>query len=457
MIFLLVPTSYFFDVYGQSEFDSTALGLQMPTITMNPTSGQPGTEVEIKVTNMSAVPENIDPRIEFFIYMPFLSAIGGNVPQNCAGDSCFALYSFDEVGEGKFAPKTITFTLFSTTNPKPVLEAGDWNSICDIKINGQTTERYSNTCIDQDQPLGDYEIKFGWGIQTSELYDVRETLTFTVTEKEFVPEQIQQDKDEFVLEQFEEGLISESEFKKRLAELGYDPEEIRQAQALIGKLEHQEGFQASPASLMVTLDDSVYEPGDFVNVKVIVFGTTNANVAIGVTSPDGTNIVSRTVSTEDGSATLNFKLSNSSQSGIYDVVATASINGQTVRDSSQFTVKSTESGVAIRSLESTDQQGNHVSSFERGKLGFVKIVLESESNTDSLVTINLFDSELTTLGIGSFKTTLSPGKTEVTISFFIPDSATSGRADMYANVFSDWPSNGGVPLTTEKSASVELR
>jgi len=83
MIFLLVPISNFSNIYGQTEFDSGALGLQMPTITMNPISGQPGTEVEIKVTNMSAIPENIDPRIEFFIYMPFLSAIGGNVPQNC--------------------------------------------------------------------------------------------------------------------------------------------------------------------------------------------------------------------------------------------------------------------------------------------------------------------------------------------------------------------------------------
>jgi len=244
MIFLLVPISNFSNIYGQTEFDSEALGLQMPTITLNPISGQPGTEVEIKVTNMSAIPENIDPRIEFFIYMPFLSAIGDNVPQNCAGDSCFALYSFDEVGEGKFAPKTITFTLFSTTNPKPVLEAGVWKSICDIKINGQIAERFSNTCIDQDQPLGDYEIKFGWGIQTSELYDVRKTLTFTVTEKEMIPEEKLQDDEELLIEQFLEGLISESEFDERLAELGYDPEEARQVKALIGKLEHQEGYQA---------------------------------------------------------------------------------------------------------------------------------------------------------------------------------------------------------------------
>jgi len=244
VIFLLVSISNFSNIYGPTEFDSEALGLQMPTITMNPISGPPGTEIEIKVTSMSAVPENIDPRTEFFIYMPFLSAIGGNVPQNCAGDSCFALYSFDDVGEGKFAPKTITFTLFSTSNPKPVLEAGGWKSICDIKINGQITERYSNTCINKDQPLGDYEIKFGWGIQLSDLYDVRKTLTFTVTEKVMIPEEKLQDEEEFVIEQFLEGLISELEFEERLAELGYDPQETRKVKALIGILPHQEGYQA---------------------------------------------------------------------------------------------------------------------------------------------------------------------------------------------------------------------
>jgi predicted secreted protein with PEFG-CTERM motif len=243
MILLLIPISNFSNIYSQSEFDSTAMGLQMPTITMNPTSGQPGSEIEIKITNMPSTPDDIDPRIEFFVFLPFLSAIGNNVPNKCAGESCFALYSFDDVGANKFAPKTITFTLFSTTNPKPVVEAGLQKSVCDLKINGQTTERYGKACIDLDQPLGDYDLKFGWGIDLSDSYDIRETLTFTVLEKQFVPEQIQQDEDEFVIEQFEMGIISESEFKRRLTELGYDAEEIRQAQALIGKLEHQKEFQ----------------------------------------------------------------------------------------------------------------------------------------------------------------------------------------------------------------------
>lgn len=239
----LIPFSNLMDVYGQDEFDSAELGLKMPVITMNPISGQPGTEIEIKISDMPSTPKDIDPRIEFFVYLPFVSAIGSNVPNNCNGESCIALYSFEEIGEGKLAPKTITFSLFSTTNPPPTVEGGDWKSVCDLKINGKTLERYGKTCTDKDQPVGDYEIKFGWGIQRSELYDVRKTMTFSVLEKEIIQKQNPQDEDETVIEQFDQGLITESEFESRLAELGYDPEEIRQAKALIGKLEHQEGYK----------------------------------------------------------------------------------------------------------------------------------------------------------------------------------------------------------------------
>ena len=255
---LLIPLSTSLDVYGQSEFDTTEMGLQMPSITMTPTSAQPGTEIEILVTAMPSIPDDIDPRMEFFIYMPFLESIGGNVPQTCDESSCFALYSFDEVNANKFPPKKITFTLFSTTNPKPTVEAAGWVSVCDVKINGITKERFGNVCIDQDQPIGDYEIKFGWGIQASQLYDVREILTLTVTEKEFVEEERELDADELAMSQYEEGLISESEFEQKLTELGYDEEEIRQAKALIGKLEHQEGFK-TPLKGPITVQGTDYE------------------------------------------------------------------------------------------------------------------------------------------------------------------------------------------------------
>lgn len=257
-VLFLVPLASFSNVYAQSEFDSTAMGLQMPTISLNPSSGQPGTEVEISVTEMPSTPENIDPRVEFFVYLPFVSAIGSNVPNNCGGDSCFALYTFEEFGADKVGPKTISFTLFSTTNKVPVTQAGLRESVCDLKVNGETIERYSETCTDIDQPVGDYEIKFGWGIQQSNLFDVRETMTFTVLEKEFVPEEPEKDKDELLMEQVLSGEISEKEFREELVKLGWDDEEIRQATALIGLLPHQVGDQ-TPLREPVPVDGSEFK------------------------------------------------------------------------------------------------------------------------------------------------------------------------------------------------------
>ena len=101
MFLLLVPIFSFSIAYGQSEFDTTEMGLQMPTITMSPTMGQPGTEVEIKVSDMPPIPEGVDVRMEFFAYLPFVSAIGSNTLNNCDGESCFALYSFEDIKEDK--------------------------------------------------------------------------------------------------------------------------------------------------------------------------------------------------------------------------------------------------------------------------------------------------------------------------------------------------------------------
>ena len=83
-------------------------------------------------------------------------------------------------------------------------------------------------------------------------------MTLTVTEKEFVEEKRELDADELAMSQYEEGLISESEFEQKLTELGYDKEEIRQAKALIGKLEHQEGFK-TPLKGPIAVQGTDYE------------------------------------------------------------------------------------------------------------------------------------------------------------------------------------------------------
>ena len=213
------------------------------------------------------------------------------------------------------------------------------------------------------------------------------------------------------------------------------------------------------SSISVSTDRMLYSPGNIVNIDVQLTGDNSGkNVGISVNDPTGNNLVSRTVTTDfRGSGDISFKLADNAMGGRYNVVATASIGGQNLKDTTTFTVESIRGGVSITSLQATDQQGNPVSTFSKGKLGFVKVVLSVESSVTSLVTVNLFDSDLTSLGIGSFKTTLSQGQSEMVLSFFIPNDAVSGSADIYANAFSNWPSQGGTPLTGESSSRVSIR
>ena len=207
----------------------------------------------------------------------------------------------------------------------------------------------------------------------------------------------------------------------------------------------------------VYTDTTSYGPGSLVSIRTST--ASNANVAISVSDSDGSNIVTRTVTTDSsGNGSVQFKLPSSAKSGTYVVDATATVSGKKISDAAKFSVSSSSSGnITIVSLSPTDQQGNSVSSFTKGKLGFVKVVLESDASATSLVTINLFDSQLTSLGIGSFKTTLNSGQSEMSLSFFIPNDAEFGSGDIYANVFSDWPSQGGVPLTGESATKVRLQ
>ncbi|CUR52691.1 exported protein of unknown function [Nitrosotalea devaniterrae] len=214
-----------------------------------------------------------------------------------------------------------------------------------------------------------------------------------------------------------------------------------------------------PTSIKVSTDKSSYFTGDTV-IATILFSGANAgqNIAISFADPTGNTIISRTVTTDNtGSAISQFKIPSYAKEGTYQAVVTASVNSHNFNSSSQFSVQQKAPSVSIVSVQATDQQGNPVSSFSRGSSGYVKVLLYTQSNTPSLVTVNLFDSQLTTLGIGSLKTTLATGQSEIILSFAIQNDATVGTANIYVDTFTDWPSSGGKPLTPESSSTVGIQ
>ncbi len=211
--------------------------------------------------------------------------------------------------------------------------------------------------------------------------------------------------------------------------------------------------------LSVTADQPSYHHGDTATISATLYGYGQGeNVAIAVSDPSGAVLVSRAVSTDqNGVAQTQFKIPDSYPDGTYDVVATADAGGMTYKDTTQFSIEGTPPHFTIVSVQATDQNGNPVSSFNRGSTGYAKIVVSADSNQTALITTDLFDANSVSLGVGSVKTNLGAGESQMIVSFYVPKDAVVGTANIYGDAFSDWPSNNGTPLTDEVSSSVEIQ
>ncbi len=203
--------------------------------------------------------------------------------------------------------------------------------------------------------------------------------------------------------------------------------------------------------LQVIMGNQVYDLTDTVTMNLSINGiSTPQNVALEIFGPSRSTVISRSFMVDSEGIPFEFRIDENFKTGTYKVVATTSNNGNTVSDTAYFKVKSQYNSFKITSVQVTDQQGNP-SNLQAGEMGFIKVNLDASKPITTLVTVNLFDSDLTSIGIGSIKTTLSSGNSEIILSFMIPNDVAVGPADIYVNAFSDWPSNGGIPLTGEVS------
>jgi len=212
-----------------------------------------------------------------------------------------------------------------------------------------------------------------------------------------------------------------------------------------------------PTSILLNTDQTYYAYGDVVTLSVNLPGQSMQSIAVGVSNPSGDNIISRTVTTDDnGTGTLQFKIPNTYQTGVYTDIVTAVVDGRNYTNSTAFNVIKSH-GITIDSVQITNQQGNPVSILPKGQNGFVKVSISSGEKMPALLTLNLFDANQSSLGTTSIKSTVNPGTSQMTLSFFIPSTVQIGLANVFTDVYSDWPTNGGTPLTAESCLAADLQ
>ncbi|MGI0074442.1 MAG: hypothetical protein ACREA5_00705, partial [Nitrosotalea sp.] len=212
-----------------------------------------------------------------------------------------------------------------------------------------------------------------------------------------------------------------------------------------------------PSSLLLNTDQSYYAYGDIVTLSVNLPGQSLQSIAVGVSNPSGDNIISRTITTDDnGTGSLQFKIPDTYQTGVYQDTVNAIVDGKNYTNSIEFNVIKSH-GVSIDSVQITNQQGNPVSILPQGQNGFVKVSLSAGEKMPALLTLNLFDANQSSLGTTSIKSVLNPGTSQMTLSFFIPSNVQVGVANVFTDVYSDWPNNGGTPLTAESCLAADLQ
>ncbi|MGI0074926.1 MAG: hypothetical protein ACREA5_03165, partial [Nitrosotalea sp.] len=116
--------------------DLSTLG--SPYVSISPNSGPPGTKITITVSHIPDISKTSYPYPDLYIYLPFSQPFGTTLPSHCGGQDCFPIYTHDDALNNDFADRTITFSLPSTSNPKPVFLNGFENSVCDVTVNGKT-------------------------------------------------------------------------------------------------------------------------------------------------------------------------------------------------------------------------------------------------------------------------------------------------------------------------------
>jgi len=212
-----------------------------------------------------------------------------------------------------------------------------------------------------------------------------------------------------------------------------------------------------PVNISIGIGNAEYNLNEIITVSVNLGNISdNQQVIIDVLDPEGTHVVTRAMTVSpNSSSSIDFKVSENSLTGNYKIVASTTSGVTTVTESIYFKIKSQYNQFQIASVEVTDQQGNS-STLNRGEMGYIKVILTSDISIEPLVTVNLFDAELTTLGVGSVKSPLSQGESEIILSFLIPDDAVLGDADIFVNAFTNWVSSGGIPLTPEFSITAEI-
>ena len=200
----------------------------------------------------------------------------------------------------------------------------------------------------------------------------------------------------------------------------------------------------------------VFDAGETIEISADLNAGTGHSIILSLDGPGGQLLLQPLNTDSSGTVSLNYALSNELVTGTYTITAKSTGDRYDLSDSLDFTVIAPIPELEINEVKATTEDGVKATTYNAGELAYFSTDLTTKSTTPVLVTVNVFDAEGNTLGVGFFKSKIGEGDSEIVLGFELPEDVISGVAEVYTNVFTDWPDQGGVPITDEIKASVQL-
>lgn len=183
-------------------------------------------------------------------------------------------------------------------------------------------------------------------------------------------------------------------------------------------------------------------------------------VAFGVFAPGGNATIFRVPQTNDtGYAFMEFRLpdpnSNPQLLGLWSIVASVTVNSVVVTDSLNFTYKNNISYTNSSSFSMTSIQ--LPANVSRSNTLNVNVTIQSLANATLTLSVTICDQQEVPIAFYSVNvTSTTGGSIIVPIKLVIPSWSYVGTATVYADLMTNLPSAGGVPLSPEKTANLQI-
>jgi hypothetical protein len=159
----------------------------------------------------------------------------------------------------------------------------------------------------------------------------------------------------------------------------------------------------------------------------------------------------------DGNASISYQLESTYDSGIYSVIAISKSPDWDFITTETFVTIAQIPDITIGDVVSTLQDGTEINSFESGDMGYFQTPIISNSTSNVLIAVNIFDVENTPLGLAYFNSKVMEDTFDIVLGLQIPDNITPGLATVYINTYTDWTDKGGVPILEEQVSFIEIK